>query len=294
VYQPEVLTLLDTHRDWERTLPPLVSSTAQIGSLRPAAAEALGLAPGVPVSAGGGDNMCAAIGVGAVRPGPVVVSLGTSGTVFAYSARPAVDPRGEASAFCDSTGGWLPLVCTLGCTVASEWVRGLFGLDHAGVERALLATQSGAGPIFLPHLAGERTPSLPGGTGLFAGLRASHGPEALVRAVLEGVTFGLAYGLDVLRRTGVEPAAITLVGGGAASDGWAQLCADVFALPVQRPAVSEAAALGAALQARRVVDGDETPAPPLDATWEPRSTDALRAARERTDALRQLAVEHGL
>jgi xylulokinase len=296
-YQPAVLGLLDGDRDWERTLPPIVPSLSQIGSLRPAAAEALGLPPsvaGIPVSAGGGDNMCAAIGVGATQPGPVVVSLGTSGTAFAYSATPAVDPRGEAAAFCDSTAGWLPLVCTLGCTVATEWVRGLFGLEHADVERALATTEPGAGPVFLPHLAGERTPSLPNGAGLFAGLRASHGPDALVRAVLEGVTFGLAYGLDALRRTGVEPATITLVGGGAASDGWAQLCADVFELPVQRPAVSEAAALGAALQARWVVDGIPAPAAPVDATWEPRPTDALRAPRERTATLRQLAAEHGL
>jgi D-xylulose kinase len=293
-YQPDVLGLLDKDRDWDRTLPPVVPSLSRIGSLRPAAAESLGMAPGLPVSAGGGDNMCAAIGVGAVRPGPVVVSLGTSGTAFAHTATPAIDPRGEAAAFCDSTGGWLPLVCTLGCTVATEWVRGLFGLDRAGVERALATTQPGAGPIFLPHLEGERTPSLPNGTGVFAGLRAGHGPDALVRAVVEGVTFGLAYGLDTLRRSGVEPVAITLVGGGAGSDGWGQLCADVFELPVQRPAVVEAAARGAALQARWVVDGVEPPAAPVDATWEPRPVEGLRAARARADELRQLATEHGL
>jgi len=116
----------------------------------------------------------------------------------------------------------------------------------------------------------------------------------MVRAVLEGVTFGLAYGLDVLRRTGVEPDAISLVGGGAASDGWAQLCADVFELPVQRPAVTEAAALGAALQARQVVDDLAPPRAPIDGTWEPRPSDALRSARERTTALRQIAAERGL
>ena len=293
-YQPEVLSLLDGARDWERTLPPIVPSLSQIGSLRPAAAEALGLAAGTPVSSGGGDNMCAAIGIGAVQPGPVVVSLGTSGTAFAYTAQPAVDPEGEASAFCDSTGGWLPLVCTLGCTVATEWVRNLFGLDHGGVERALRATEPGAGPIFLPHLEGERTPSLPRAAGLFAGLRAGHGEDAMIRAVFEGVTFGLAYALDVLRRTGVEPAAIALVGGGSASDGWAQLCADAFELPVQRPAVAEAAALGAALQARQVVDNLAPPRAPIDGTWEPRPSDALRAARERTAALRKVAAEYGL
>jgi sugar (pentulose or hexulose) kinase len=158
----------------------------------------------------------------------------------------------------------------------------------------LKATEPGAGPHFLPHLGGERTPSLPKAAGLFAGLRIGHGPDALVRAVLEGVTFGLGYGLDVLRRTGIEPAAITLVGGGAASDGWGQLCADVFELPVLRPAVSEAAALGAALQARWVVDGITPPTAPVDAIWEPRPSDALRAARERTAELRRLAAEHAL
>src|SRR5215207_7854122 len=155
-YQPAVLGLLDGARDWDRTLPPIVASLSQIGTLRPAAADALGLpqgSAGIPVSAGGGDNMCAAIGIGALGPGPVVVSLGTSGTAFAHSAAPAVDPRGEAAAFCDSTGGWLPLICTLGCTVATEWVCTLLVLTHADVERALKVTQPGAGPHFLPHLA---------------------------------------------------------------------------------------------------------------------------------------------
>jgi D-xylulose kinase len=293
-YQPAVLQLLDGARDWERTLPPIVPSLSQIGTLRPAAADALGLPAGTPVSASGGDNSCAAIGIGAVRPGPVVVSLGTSGTVFAHTATPGLDPRGEVAAFCDSTGGWLPLVCTLGCTVASEWVRGLFGLSHAGIEVALVRTEPGSGPVFLSHLEGERTPDLPNAAGLFAGLRASHGPSDLVRAVLEGVSFGLAYGLEALKRTGVEPTAITLVGGGAASNGWAQLCADVFELPVQRPAVTEAAALGAALQARWVVDDAPAPAPTVAASWEPRPSEALRAARARAAELRSLAGEHAL
>jgi sugar (pentulose or hexulose) kinase len=116
----------------------------------------------------------------------------------------------------------------------------------------------------------------------------------MMRAVLEGVTFGLGYGLDVLRRTGVEPTTLTLVGGGAASDGWGQLCADVFEVPVQRTAVAEAAAFGAAFQARWVMDGIAPPAPPVDAVWEPRPSEALRAARARTDALRKLATEHNL
>ncbi|MCC6178960.1 MAG: xylulokinase [Chloroflexi bacterium] len=293
-YAEPVLTLLDSQRDWERTLPALVPSRSAIGGLRGAAAEMLGLPAGIPVSAGGGDNMCAAIGVGAIRPGPVVVSLGTSGTAFAYTDAPAVDSLGEAAHFCDSTGGWLPLTCTLGCTVATGWAMRLFGLEYMGLERALAETSPGAGPTFLPHLDGERTPSLPNAAGLFAGLRTGHGPAELVRAVVEGVTFGLAYGLDVLRRTGVTPTQITLVGGGASSDGWAQLCADVFELPVQRPSAVEAAARGAALQARWVMDDLAPPDVAVDATWEPRQVPALVAARERAAELRALAAERGL
>ena len=111
--------------------------------------------------------MMAALGVGAVVEGPVVVSLGTSGTGFAHRDQPAIDPLGEASAFCDSTGGWLPLVTTLNCTVATEWIRRLFGLDHAGVDAALVVSPPGArGLTFLPHLGGERTPNAPAGAGI--------------------------------------------------------------------------------------------------------------------------------
>jgi sugar (pentulose or hexulose) kinase len=116
-----------------------------------------------------------------------------------------------------------------------------------------------------------------------------------VRAVVEGVTFGLRYAVDALRRTGVEPTEITLVGGGAGSDGWAQLCADVFDVPVRRPPQTEAAALGAALQARWVVDGAPPPTAARDVPrWEPRSDSALEAARARLDHLRQLAMAAGV
>src|SRR5438477_4848706 len=239
--------------------------------------------------------MCAAIGCDIVADGPVAVSLGTSGTAFAYRAQPAVDPLGEAAAFCDSTGAWLPLVCTLNCTVATDWIAGLFGLDHTGVEAALRSSPSGArGLSFLPHLGGERTPSAPNGAGLFAGLRADHSPADLVRCVVEGVTFGLRYAVDALHRSGVVPSQLTVVGGGAQSNEWAQLCADVFEVPVVRPPEVEAAALGAALQARWAVDG--IPPPPLAAgqRFEPHPSDALRSACARAARLREVALHNSL
>jgi xylulokinase len=295
-YSPTVLSIIDQQRDWQRTLPPIVASLSILGQLRPEAAAALGLNPGIPVSAGGGDNMMAALGVGAVVEGPVVVSLGTSGTGFAHRDEPAIDPLGEASAFCDSAGGWLPLVTTLNCTVATEWIRRLFRLDHAGLDAALAVSPPGArGLTFLPHLGGERTPNAPAGAGVFSGLRAEHTLEDLVRAVVEGVTFGLSYALRALQRSGVHATEITLVGGGAGSDAWAQLCADIFAVPVVRPPQTEAGALGAARQARWVVDGV-----PVSATttggqrFQTVPSPGLDDAAHRADALRDIALANGL
>jgi D-xylulose kinase len=295
-YSRPVLDAMDAERDWSTSLPPIVPSLSVAGQVRQSVADSLGLRVSIPVSAGGGDNMMAAIGVGAVAEGPVVLSLGTSGTGFAYRSQPALDPLGEAAAFCDSTGAWLPLVCTLNCTVATEWVRGVFGMDHAGVEAALSASPPGArGLTFLPHLGGERTPNCPTGAAVFSGLRAEHGPADLVRAVVEGVTYGLKYAVDALGRSGVRPTRLTLVGGGAASDAWAQLCADVFQLPVIRPLQTEAAGLGAARQARWAVDGV-----PVESSkqagqaFQPHPSPALESGAGRADYLRGVARQAGL
>src|SRR5258708_21084504 len=141
-------------------------------------AEALGLPAGIQVSAGGGENMCAAIGSGGVVEGPVVVSLGTSGRGFSYRSEPAIDPRGEAAAFCDSTGGWLPMGVTLNCTNATEWIRDLFGLDHAAVDAAIASDRT-TGLTFLPFLSGERTPNRPEAAAAFVALPPSHRRETI-------------------------------------------------------------------------------------------------------------------
>jgi xylulokinase len=295
-YSEPVLQIIDAQRDWMRTLPPVGDSVSVMGHLRGRAADALGISPGVPVSGGGGDNMMAAIGVGAIAEGPVVLSLGTSGTGFAYRSQPAVDPQGEAAAFCDSTGAWLPLVCTLNCTVATDWVASLFDLDHAGVSAALGASPPGArGLSFLPHLSGERTPNTPRGAGVFAGLRAEHVASDLVRSVVEGVTFGLHYAVGALRRSGVAATQLTLVGGGAASDAWAQLCADVFEIPVVRPPETEAGAVGAARQAQWAVDGlAVSPGVHSGERFEPHPTEALHEARDAAAHVREVALHNSL
>jgi xylulokinase len=288
-YSDAVLAAIDDRRDWKRALPAIVPSLTVAGALRGEAAAALGLEAGIPVSAGGGDNMCAAIGSDIVAEGPVAVSLGTSGTVFAYRGTAAIDPLGEAAAFCDSTGGWLPLAATLNCTSATEWARELFAMDHAAVDAAI-AEDGASGLAFLPYLSGERTPNRPRGTGIFVGLRPSHGRNAMMRAVFEGVTFGLSYALEAVRRAGVAPVEVTLVGGGSASDAWAQLCADVFGLPVVRPAIVEAAASGAARQAQWAIEGKRPRLASVETRrFEPRPRPELHEAAERMAALRDVA-----
>ena len=117
------------------------------------------------MSAGGGDNMMGAIGTGNVQPGVVTVSLGTSGTVYAFADKPVIDPQGEIAAFCDSTDRWLPLACTMNVTVATEQVRRMFGWSHEELEKNVNAAPAGRGGLlFLPYLNGERTPNLPNGT----------------------------------------------------------------------------------------------------------------------------------
>jgi xylulokinase len=235
--------------DLPERLPTLGSSRQACGLLRENLREAWGLSSSPIVSAGGGDNMMGAIGTGNVQSGVVTASLGTSGTIYAFSAQAVVDPQGEVAAFCDSTDNWLPLVCTMNVTVATEQVRKLFGWEIAQLEQAISSVPPGAdGIIFLPYLTGERTPNLPNGVGVFHGLRpANLTPPHLARAAMEGATLGLAYGLNRFRQLGIKPNEIRLIGGGSRSGIWRQICADAFRVPVVALATAEGAALGAAL-----------------------------------------------
>jgi sugar (pentulose or hexulose) kinase len=208
-----------------------------------------------------------------VTPGVAVMSLGTSGTVFGHATAPAIDPLREVSAFCDSTGGWLPLACVLNCTLPLEWARALFGLDQARFDALVSGVPAGArGLTFVPYLDGERTPNRPDASGELLGLRTHHGPAEVSRAVLEGVTAGLAHAVRAFRRTGTAADELLLVGGAARSEVWGQLLADWLDLPIARPSVAEAAARGAAIQAAHVVGGAPLHRPiATDARWEPRA-----------------------
>ncbi|MGB8342908.1 MAG: xylulokinase [Chthoniobacterales bacterium] len=235
----------------ESLLPPLRSSKRPAGLLRSVLREKWGLADDVLVSAGSGDNMMSAIGTGNIRAGVVTVSLGTSGTICAFSEEPVIDPKGEVAAFCDATDHWLPLICTMNVAVATDQVRKLFGWDLATMEERIEAIPAGAGGIlFLPYLQGERTPNLPKGSGVFHGLTTENmKPDFMARAAVEGVTLGLAYGLRRFKDLGIVPEEIRLTGGGSKSAIWRQIAADVLGFPVVALRVTEGAALGAAIQA---------------------------------------------
>jgi xylulokinase len=232
-------------------LPPLISSNKPAGTLQPATAKLLDLNPGVVVSAGGGDNMMGAIGTGNTRAGVITASFGTSGTIYACAEKPVVDPEGEIAAFCDSTNRWLPLLCTMNVTVATEMVREDFGWSYEKYAGESARIPAGAnGLLLLPYFEGERTPNVPDGTGVWFGVnKRTFEAGHFARAAMEGVTLGMNYGLRRLGELGVKPAQIRATGGGAKSKVWRQIMADIFDTEVVTLKVSEGAAYGAALQA---------------------------------------------
>ena len=244
-------TLKAIDADLANKLPPLISSGEPAGCLRTAPAEELDLKPGIFVSAGGGDNMMGAIGTGNTRQGIVTASFGTSGTIYACADKPVVDPAGEIAAFCDSTNHWLPLLCTMNVTVATEMVRNDFGMSHAEFEATARKAPPGCdGLVLLPYLEGERTPNVPDGTGVYFGVNTrTFTARHFARATMEGVTLGMNYGLRRLAELGVKAKQIRATGGGANSKLWRQIMADIFNAEVVTLKVSEGAAYGAALQA---------------------------------------------
>jgi xylulokinase len=246
------LKWIDPGRDLSEGLPRLIDSMEPAGKLREPLAREWGLSPSTIVSSGGGDNMMGAIGSGNVETGIVTVSLGTSGTLYSCSPTPVIDPRGEIAAFCDSTGNWLPLGCTMNVTVATEMVRkSLVNEGHSEFNQLIGSISPGSDGLFMvPFLEGERMPSVPSGTGVLMGLRpATCTPGHLARAAMEGVTMGLRYGLDRMRELGIHPSEIRLIGGGAKSQQWREIAADILNTETVCPRTEEGPAFGAALQA---------------------------------------------
>lgn len=266
-------------------LPDVCGPNEVIGRLSNEAASALGLPAGIPVGPGTGDNMAAALGVGAL-PGELVISLGTSGTAFAVSDHPVADERGEIEGFADATGRFLPLTCMLNCTRVVDTMAGMVGLDRdAALEQAGAAAPGAEGVWLMPYLAGERLPNLPHATGSLFGLTMENPrPETVVRAALDGVAAGLAYGVEALAEQGVTGSEIVLVGGGSRHPTWRQAIADATGLPVHVRGGHEHAALGAAMQAIAVASG--TPIDEVIATFRPETVGVTEPRPEYREAFR--------
>jgi xylulokinase len=262
-------------------MPELVEGSDVSATLSPDLARGWGVGR-VPVAGGGGDNAASAVGIGAVRPGEGFLSLGTSGVVFAVTDKYVSAPERTLHAFCHAVPGrWHGMSVILAAAAALSWIADIVG--EADIGALLARTEAWAAdaghrknaPIFLPYLSGERTPhNDPEANGVFAGLRAEHGQAALVHAVLEGVAFALADGLDVLKAAGAPLTSCMLVGGGARSRYWGQMLADVLQIPLRLP---EGAETGAALGAARLAmlaagAGDEASvcvAPPVREVFAP-------------------------
>lgn len=247
----DILRHIDPSGRLETALPELLEAHQPVGLIRADVAAKLRLNPLAVVSSGGGDNMMGAIGTGNITAGAITMSLGTSGTLYAFADEPRVSPQPSVATFCSSSGGWLPLICTMNLTNANGAIRELLQLDLEQFNALVMQAPIGAqGVTLLPFLNGERVPALPQATASLHGLTSENLTRAnLCRAVLEGVTFGLRYGLDLLRESGIRSERIQLIGGGAKNPQWRQIVADMMATPVVCTTHSEAAALGGAIQA---------------------------------------------
>ncbi len=224
-------------------------------------AEAAGTtADGVLVAAGTGDNMGAALGLG-LQPGDVVVSLGTSGTVFTVSKTCPTDPTGAVAGFADATGEFLPLMCTLNAARVLTAAASMLGVDLPELDRLALSADPGAGGLsLLPYLDGERTPDLPHATGTLGGLtRANATPQNIARAAVEGMLLNLRDGVEALRDQGAEVERVLLIGGASASTAVQHVAASLFGVPLVVPAPGEYVGIGAARQAAWALSGRQSP-----------------------------------
>ena len=251
-WSKEVLSALEIPAEW---LPPTYEGPDVTGRVTKEAATETGLSPGTPVVAGGGDQAAGAVGAGAVHPGVVAVTLGTSGVVFASTDQPLVEPEGRLHAFCHAAPGkWHLMGVTLSAAGSLEWYRNtLFPGEafDALVAEAETAPAGSEGALFLPYLSGERTPYPdPLARGAFAGLTVRHRRAHLTRAVLEGVAFSLKDCFALLKESGLGSVAqVRVAGGGAKSRLWRRILASALGVELVTVNSTEGAAAGAAILA---------------------------------------------
>jgi xylulokinase len=287
-YDPALLDLVGL----DQALLPTVAPTGatRVGSLTPAAAERLGLPAGIAVAAGTGDNMAAAVGLGLGGAGLLdhpALSLGTSGTVFAASRTRPASPA--LAGFAAADGTYLPLACTLNCTLAVDKVASLLGLDREAAE-------AGGEVVLLPYLDGERTPDLPGASGMLSGLRHTTTRQQILGAAYEGAAVTVLRALDeVMRACGQDPAdpataarPLRLVGGGANGRHWVETVRRLSGRPLLIPSSGELVALGASALAAAAATGADPVA--MAAEWEAGSGTELEAVERDMEAWERVSA----
>ncbi|MFJ7244679.1 xylulokinase [Kitasatospora sp. NPDC098652] len=259
-------------------LPRVLAPGARAGTVRPGTP----LREGAAVATGTGDNMAAALGLG-LPPGQPVLSLGTSGTVYAVGRTRPADPSGTVAGFADALGHWLPLACTLNCTLAVDRFAALLGRGREEVEE-------GGTAVVLPYLDGERTPDLPGASGLVHGLRHDTTPGQLLQAAYDGAAHALLAALDgVLSAGGADPAGeepLLLIGGGARGRAWQRTVLRLSGRAVQVPEARELVALGAAAQAAALLTGEQ--ADEVARRWRTARGPVLEPVKRDEDALARI------
>jgi xylulokinase len=250
-WSEELLDDLGLDRSW---FPPTFEGPAVTGTITPDAAAATGLAAGTPVVAGGGDQAANAVGVGAVREGVAALSLGTSGVVFVTADQPRIEPDGRLHAFCHAVPEkWHLMGVMLSAAGSLRWLHDTIAPKEPVADFVATAAEVGPGSdglLFAPYLTGERTPHPdPHARGAFVGLTVRHTRPHLVRAVLEGVAFGLRDGLELIRGIGIEVGELRASGGGTRSPLWRRILADVLGAELSTVGTAEGAAYGAAVLA---------------------------------------------
>jgi xylulokinase len=272
----------------------LVEGTAVSGHLRPALAERFGLKPGIPVAGGAGDAMAGAVGIGAIDDG-AFISLGTSGQFFVPGTSYRPLPDKFLHAFCHAVPGrWIQMAALLNGASCLSWAAGLVGEPIEKLLAEVAAQPAGPGAVmFLPYLAGERTPHNDAlATGVFSGMTGGTGKADLIRAVLEGVAYSFADATACLEEAGTQLGEAAVIGGGARSALWVQIFADVLGMPLKRYRGGEKGpAFGAARLARAAATGEDIAAiatkPPVLDVAEPRP-EITAAYAEKVAAFRRL------
>ena len=286
-YREDLLALVDETQDWRATLPEVLGPLDVAGKVTAHASARLGAGlSGALVAPGTGDNMAAAVGVG-LQPRDVVLSLGTSGTVYSVAEGPTADATGSVGGFADATGKYLPLACTLNATKVTDALARVLALGRDAFDAAALGAPPGAGGVVLvPFLDGERTPNRPDATGTLVGIRSDAQPAQIARAAFEGVVCGLLEALDALGVAGVDTTGqLLLVGGGARSPAYRRIVANLAQRTAKVPSGAEHVATGACVQAAAVLHG--RPLDEVAAAWRLGSGEIIEPdARVDTAAVR--------